>query len=455
MKPIAGLERITLPINRATGERIRSLLQATSTTHQDIQDAVLADPGAASMVLRGLQRIRPNTQASDIAHAISMIGYTTLQTLFDDLPQLTIAAEDRHLGAAYAYSQEAHAALFAGALSQQLRNGHTGELTVAALLQNPAILALWQHDANAAQRATNAVRSGVSFDTAFQAELGQPLRDANQRLARAWGYPSLALQAMGDWDPLDRRLQLIALANRLAQSTAAGWHHEETHWYIELLADFLGWPEDRAASWLAQQTAQAARQLNDWQYPLPAYDLLLLPGVEEEEEEHEIPDIPRRAAAPSEPAATDLHSLVTGLMKAIQHDTNANPVAFAVLNRERTRLRVRLALGSASDHAIRRLDISLTEPTLFSLLLHKPQSLWVNADNRAKYAAHYGRQLAPLLGVQDFYAMSLFVRERPLGLVYAANVPTGQSAYQKFRRHCQHLMEQLAPTVPTAQAPHG
>ena len=79
------------------------------------------------------------------------------------------------------------------------------EIRTAALLQNPAVLALWEAEPKSALRASRAVRDGVAVDAAFGAELGEPREDANRRLAGAWALPGLARPAMGDWDDFNPR----------------------------------------------------------------------------------------------------------------------------------------------------------------------------------------------------------------------------------------------------------
>jgi HD-like signal output (HDOD) protein len=460
--PNHRLATATLPIMKETARELRRLLDLRSTRNHQLQDVLLRDPAAAIAVFRELNQARPGASetVADAGHAVSLIGLEPLRRLVDTLPEVASRKDGKTgmSGAETAYSQAAHAAFYANALAEHKGPAGSREVPTAALLQNPAILALWNNDPESALRASNAVRDGVPTNVAFGAELGEPLEEANRRLASAWALPSLAKQAMGDWDDFNPRPMMVKLADGLAQTTAASWQHEDKETYIALLSEFLDLSQDQATSWLHQQASSAARSLGRFGYPLPGFELIFMSGEagdqHDDEDDHWVPvfGAPRPQDLPQQRSpATDLHSTMADVMRRIRAQTGSARVVFAMLNQDRTRLRTRLALGGKPEDGLRRLDLDLSQKNLFTALMGKPQSLWLNRDNAKSYHGYLPPALRRLMGAHGAYMMSLFVRDRPLGLLYGDGSSLSEQGYRQFRDLCLEASEALGGGGTSAQ----
>jgi len=442
-KTLAGCENITLPIMPATAQALHQQLASDHSNNQVLQRILMRDPAATIALYRRIEKSRPG--ASDIitgpAHALSMLGFQAFTDLLNDLPQSTGPTENNLLQAGFAYSQAAHAGWFARQLGAAIALGNLEEIAVAALLQNPAILALWQVDSESAARATNAVRDGVSFENAFSAELGEPLAQANRRLAQAWHFPSLASEVMGNWDPLKKRPQLVAFANMLAQTTFAAWNQESLDLQTEMLHEFLGMPHDIVQARWRQSAAEAAREFNIPGYPLPAFDLVRLPGGEEEVE---IPPLPKRQATDGKAQPKGLQQLIAELMRQAQKETGSKRAVFGMLNTDRSELQARLALGGNKQDPMRCFKVGMTGRNLFSVLMQKQQSVWLNTGNRAKYTPLLKPLPLDAASTGGFFAMSVFAQDKPLGLLYVDGGRLDAEGYKRFRRLCADFGHTLA-----------
>ena len=461
------LAETTLPIMRETAQELRRLLGLHSTRNQELQRVLLSDPAAAIAVFRRLEQARPGAceQVTDAAHAVSLIGLDPFRHLLDALPEIDPGKRDQAGGnPAGAYSDAAHAAFYAGALSDHKGLVSNQEIPTAALLQNPAVLALWTADPEAALRAHNAVRDGVSAEIAFGAELGEPLEDANRRLATAWAFPQLAQQAMRDREFGSARPRMVRIADNLARTTSAGWQREDTHAATDQLSDFLDVSRDQACAWLHQQATEAARSLSRYNYPLPGFALMFMPGEidDDENDDHDIPLLGGRRPQEQPVKATqapDLHTTMAGIMRRIRDESGAARVVFAMLNQDRSRLRTRLALGGNADDGLRSLDLDLSQKNLFTLLLGKTQSVWLHPGNTAKYQGHLPASLRPMLAPEGAYMMSLFIREKPLGLLYGDGGQLSEAGYRQFRALCREACDALGAGasagngMPTAKPP--
>ena len=80
--------------------------------------------------------------------------------------------------------------------------------------------------------------------------------------------------------------------------------------------------------------------------------------------------------------------------------------------------------------------------------MKSPQSLWLNATNRERLVPYVPRTVRAYLGKRSFCARSLFVRERPVGLLYADyhGDVIDQRAYSLFRQIADGLAGSLAPS---------
>ena len=131
-------------------------------------------------------------------------------------------------------------------------------------------------------------------------------------------------------------------------------------------------------------------------------------------------------------------------MKRMQSEAGIGRAVFAMLNRERTELRARMALGCDKQDPIRQFRLDPRHKHLFGLLVGKQQSIWVKPDNRARYAAYLKPLPLDERSQPGFYAMSLFVREKPLGLIFADCGSLSEAGYKQFRVLCREVTRTLA-----------
>lgn len=200
------------------------------------------------------------------------------------------------------------------------------------------------------------------------------------------------------------------LAATLARESSLGWLRSRTLDDLELLAGFLDIPLDAAVARLHSLAAEAARQLSALPIPLPAYRLIS--GLREMQTQH-------------------------GLKR----------VMFALMNKEGSALHGRLVLEPTSEHSLKGFSVDLTTRSLFSLLMKKTQALVVKADNLEKYQSMIPTPLRSIINPDSFMAMSIFLRDRPIGLYYADNGPDGAvdlQQYEHFKASCQRVIQSLS-----------
>lgn len=448
-----------LPLLPHTADLLHELLGRRHARTPDLQRVILRDPAAAVAIFRHLHKIRPGSAAevADISHAASLIGFASLQQLLVGLPRIDPSQTILLKAAEIHYSTNAHSSIFARKWSEIRGLNNLDTQATAAVLQHPAALLLAATDPEAALRANNATRSGVSLHVAYAAEFGVKPREANQALANRWGYPALAMRQEQFPDHRNVGASIVALAAQLARSSAQDWRSKRTQNLVTRLAKLLNQTEDQASSGLHELAAEAARELHPLGYPTLALTLIqeqvddVLDPKEQQQIDRVLTRMNQSLPTPARHETTKpLQQALSSTLNEIIKNEWAKRVVFAMLNGDRSRLRARLALGGQSKDPIRQLDLATQQRNLFSLLLAKSQSLWVTDENRKKYQTLFPKELAAALNETDFFAMSVIVDERPIGILYADGPTLTEDGYALFRRQCKQAIQLLSRNRKTA-----
>ncbi len=221
-----------VPIMAMTALDLRRLLGRRTTRNLDLQRVVLRDPAVAVALFRYVRRKRRDASEEliDAGHAVSMIGFDAVRRLLRQLPTLKPGEQDWLAPTqVFQASIAAHAAYYARFFAVQYDLLGAEEIANAALLQEPAVLALWSTEQQAAADAAGQVRAGRPFDEAYAEPLGEPLHEANQWVAKSWGLPSLTVEAIGGDPGMDRRARLARLCADLARASAFDWGSAADH----------------------------------------------------------------------------------------------------------------------------------------------------------------------------------------------------------------------------------
>jgi hypothetical protein len=87
-------------------------------------------------------------------------------------------------------------------------------------------------------------------------------------------------------------------------------------------------------------------------------------------------------------------------------------------------------------------------PQLFSRLMEKAQGIWFNETNRRALEPIIPEKVWELIGRGDFFAMSVLVNGKPVGLFYAdrkhGKSELDEESYQEFKRLCLRAANGLA-----------
>ena len=446
-----------LPAMALTARRVTLLIDRPSTVNADYQWIIGVDPGYSLAVFRAIEKAphRPLETAGNLAHAIALLGVAPLIAGTKNLPVLDVGSESIHQGLLDCYSQAAHAAWYAYHWGLARNDPNPEEMAVAALLHDCAAMALWSQTPEVMEQILRGEKSGQGRDQAATQVLGFQLDQLSLMLSERWRLPPLVAGALTHSGAFESRSLGVMLASSLAKASAADWQSEQTGELIELAAEYLGHSVDQASAGIHSLTAAAARLITELPLTTSAHCLVQHgPGVTTNAPPETVvtdsPSPARRKQTPAlsptatppvkssgdqakpRTAANRLQQAFSRIMREVKEGVGMDRTMFAILTPDKQALRPRFVLGADQASPLRGFQLSLDRPHLFSLLMAKPQSFWLHAENRGKFLPMIPAPIDNTINDEGFFVTSLFVRKQPLGLLYGDCADASQLTRQRF-----------------------
>ncbi len=147
-------------------------------------------------------------------------------------------------------------------------------------------------------------------------------------------------------------------------------------------------------------------------------------------------------------SGNQLQESLSRMVHEMQTTAGVERIMFAMLTPDRKGLRARYVTGAGEDAPLRRFQLELQPRNLFTLLMAKPQGVWLNADNREKYGPLIPQTLREILHPQSFFASSIYLDNKALGMVYADHSDPAcltSEGFLQFKRLVQRFSNELSP----------
>ncbi|MEW5892064.1 MAG: HDOD domain-containing protein [Pseudomonadota bacterium] len=425
-----------LPVFRDTERRLASMAtQGEQLKTGDIAAVILADPLMTLRIIYDANKRKSrhfDTEITTVDHALMMIGVNVFFEKYQGLKTVEDALSNQPLALQGAYGQLQrclHAAWQARDFAVLHIDIRAEEVQVAALLGEIAELLLWVLTPETALKLRRLRRK--QQPDAEQATLGGALSQLQHTVLEAWHVPSLLRELLSSSHQPRPRQILLQSALAIARTSEDGWWSDAFNGVYEALAELLGQPAERIAGIVHHNAVQAARA-NRWVPALPAARWLpLLPGdwppepVEEEAGEAcPMPDKQvfresLKAIETHQDGTLTLSQMSAQILRGLHTGLGLSRILFAMVTPDGKRVKCRFTLGIAHEDPLRHFEFTLAGKDLFGQLMNKMQGIWMNADNRDRLWPLIQPNLREMIGVGDFYAMSLFTGNKPIGLIYA------------------------------------
>lgn len=437
---LAFWEQRPLPLLQSTKTALEQFSGRAETARTDeIVALILRDPLLTTTALR-LVNQRPRTGLiSDVVaieNVVLLMGVNALLDKFSKLPTVESILLPKLPAAYVALLREISTARLAARLAREFANlrydARLEEIYVTALLAGlPKMLRI--------------VESGLAQQPP-KVDLGV----AALPLFARWRLPEVFTTLLDDSGSATQRSMMQQAVLRLADRLQLGWWQGGISDDIHLVASTAG--IDDGACWEVICKALLHFARKDWPYPQifpPARWLVMQAG--------EWPRPPAKAEAkapePAKPTFEDFlrelqrtghtpasfNQVMALAIRALSEGIGVQRIVFALLLAGQNALKARYVVGASGDDPLRGFHIDLGAPHIVTRLMLKPQSIWLNRGNQAQYEALLPKSLRQSVGEGEFFAMSLFVEDKAVGLFYVDNRNAAgltEAQYNAFKQVC-------------------
>ena len=133
-------------------------------------------------------------------------------------------------------------------------------------------------------------------------------------------------------------------------------------------------------------------------------------------------------------------------LSAIHEEVGLRRVLLGVLGRDGS-IRAHYYRGVERDSPLRSLCFQRGDSGLFARLMERPQHVWLRPANRDRLAPFISAELLNRLGAEEFFASSIFVCSRLLGVCYGDDFESTANLddyrYLRFKELCTSMGKRL------------
>lgn len=446
-----------LPVRRAPLDACLRLLKNDKRALSDLIPLLRQDPSLSALLLAhvNLARKRGEHRISTLQSAIGLLGHDSLErvlrraSVFETINQDSLAAqafEQLILRGVQAATQVQHWA-------KQQKDRLPEELYLSALLRPIGELMLCAYDFPSYCKILTLVHEKNLPDSVAETQvLGQPLRLLALHMGHAWKLSQETLQCMDPINVFNFRSMGVLLACESARLAERGWYSPAMRYCTEQAAEYLKRDSVAVTQAMHQSALSAARHLPGQHARAAAAYLLLPPGC--------VPPtwLPnKKAAKPPAPSAKTqakpaqapraiinvqqaqtANEVLQGLIGALKQDIQLQRILFMKLGGDKNTLTTRLAVGFAVDTTVQRVKPTLNAAPLFKQLLQKPLAARIKHESYLKLSPGLPAALLQALGSKEFMLMSLFVGNKPIGLLLADadGAVVSDAQYTHYKAYC-------------------
>jgi len=465
-----------LPIFQQSIKQLERFHDKPNSSIPKIVETLKLDPGYSHQILvtanKGLVKNK-REPASSLDHAILLLGIPQIIMIGKQLPLIT---DQKDLTARSRILQIISRAYHAGVQARELMSvyGKTSTKTafLTAQLQNIYLVSLWFY---APEDMTRLIKTSIGEKNI--------LIEIRKSLSKYWHFSDLFQESLNPRENSSHLVKAIAFSSQLVQIADNGWYTEQMENFITISSEQLGYPEELLNKLIHRHAVIAAHESTFYPVKPVACRLLDLDTPEKSSEkvspvtERKKPSVAAPVKSPpGKPVAVKRVKQKKTIVKKPTHDLESqlkilvemgkkrrppqeilefgfkllsgiaekNAVVFFLLDKNRTFLKSRFT-HNFKNHK-QSILLPLKQKNIFKLLLQKQQQIWINSRNRRKFSSLLPADLPIKISKNDFFAMSLFILNKPVGLFYLENVhdlPLSTEQYQQFVSICRTTITTL------------
>ncbi len=418
-----------------------------------LSQIISSDPGLSSQLFNLINSKRKATKRDyleSVQSALSLMGdagiihFIDNMTTLDDVRTSFDCVDDYLQLVARAQHAAKHAKLWA----EKRQSQGIKEIGIASKLFDIAeySLCLFDHELYVSYRLKNL--SDYNPEKNCSDIWGFSLNQLALALCDHLHLPELVKEAHNLTEIAGIRTQGIKIASELVHQADLSWYHNKTNDCLIKAADLCQISLDIITTWAHITSVKAAQELpykvkfhsaanliqhrasfkpvvlNTKEQPKPVIKTIEKPVKEKIAELPKAPpnlkvnpllsELKAKAQHKQTSQAAQLNALLTGCHKHLNMGRNA----LFLINQDRSIINTRLHSGLADDSPLLKFTTKRENSGLIKILLEKPQAIWINPDNFRKYDQMLPGLFKSCTLSDDFFMMSLFSGEKPLGIVF-------------------------------------
>ena len=438
-----------LPVLPNTLQALKTALEKPSFNYRHLDNILQFDPACMINLLAYANReiIKDSDkEISQVEHAAMFLGMERLENFISNITSLhsvkNIKIADK---IARLQHRGVHAAYQAQNFAHLINDSSVDEIYTSTLVSPISELVCWHLEPIKAQKVELLVfRKKINYEQAQRDIFGFSYHELAEALTHHWKIPHLFLQRqeMQDLETASKAVKCMYLAEKCSIIAEQGWYYDDMYEHISLCSDNLHYSEARIAKEIHTTAIYMAYNASEF-FPVQATCsyLALLPGkvpytqVIPIDEKKKLPvKETKPAVQPSPPvsskpqqdkipsvnlinSANDFPSLIKITMDALFETKAFTRVGFMMLSKNKKHLQFRSLKGSR-DKKLTDTVLNMQPANLFSKLLVKPQTIFINQLNHPKFAPIINTAMQDMLDVQEFIAKSVHVKGKAIGLFY-------------------------------------
>lgn len=471
------------PVFRHTKNALSELApRGDKASAKEIAAPILADPLATLRLIYSANNrsSRYGAEVATVEHAIMMQGVGVFLEKARDLPVLEDTPQGRDkaiLGSLYRLARLAqHASWQARDFATLYHDTRAEELQVATVLYYAPEFLFWLDAPDIADQLAQLRREMKSAEAEQQA-IGFALPPLREMLLESWKIPEVTRGLLKTDNGAHPRQVITRAALDIAHHSRRGWWDERLLASYEALAEAVHMQVDEVIATVHDNALRSARsghwvkaapaaawlpmEPGEWPRPVEKKARKAAPATPAEtEESHAACPLPVRSVLEETLASIQQHldgslnmsQMLAIILKGLHTGLGLTRVMFALVTPDGKRVKCRFTLGIPSEAPLRHFEFTLGSKDLFGILMTKMQSVWINEENRGKLWPRVSPELRAMIGRGDFYTMSLFSNDKPIGLIYAdrghGDCPLDQATYGDFKKLCLEASKGLSRLKP-------
>jgi HD-like signal output (HDOD) protein len=463
-----------LPLFAQNLAEISSVATARQSSAADLARAITMDISMSVRLLRIANSpvLNPQDRTIDsVRTAVVLMGFDAVRDLAFSLSLVSeLQRGDGNDRVIELLAHAFHAATQAQTLARVEKDRSPEEVFVAGLLLNVGEMAFWSRPRPEGEAIEARIAQGEPREAAERAVLGFPLQDLSRRLAEEWRMSGLLRSVLADPESSNSRCASVRTGDAVARVVEAhGWDSREGKTVLDDAAEQVSMSRAELEPLMRDATREAGKMAR--RFGVPEIERLLSqgrlgadadeasgagrppvenasdaaaaggreqPGPATADPQIELQAV-RDLQAQLQEDKPDIDRLMRLALEGLHGGAGMDRAFFAMLSPDRNLLRARYAAGGDREALLEgcRIPVGNGARNLFGVLLQTGKAVWVDAARRDRLGPLIGADIDRWAAGAPFFAMPIYVRSRPVGLLYADRSDSGRAlddeAFTSFR----------------------